>query len=661
MFSKRKRKLKPPQPPLSEPQELGDIHHHETLDVIISFHPESEHQNRKEPSSLGLDHLPMEIILHLCTYLRKPYIRRLNLVCRRLYRMTLSALYRGETESCSRESVFGWAGDRGIAGTVDLLVEFGFNVHECSEKPPHCIGGSPLEIAAELSQPDIAQILISHGADVNSTVGRATPLITALLRYPLPMLGYEPEVTHSGFETIQLLLDNGADPDQSIADTWLCTPLAAAIGQSKDIGLVNLLLDYGADVNSWEDPPLYRAIFCHNGEEQDMQIIYRLLEQGADPNAKGRMEGCHKHPTPLARAVFECQSWIESNPDPDDASKPELTSAPLQIIDLLLSYGADLNYTPVMDRENIIHRAIHPRQRIEVLRHLLDRGADPNIANLSLVKRYGIWTALHKAMWKKVPANRAALLLQYGASPLPVAPVDASTLHCNKNNRALQPSSTSSKTPATVIHPLAMNPLPGSYTPGMMYYPRNTYPHTRNNNQSTGSEYFLNGETPLHQLIRNHISPITQLATGGWKPRRDWAKFELLLSYSGSPSDVLSPLSQPQLATLLSLSVSASRNENQLRRHLVNFARLTWLRLKDLLVLCYEKEFKGIWTPEVSMMNARGRVVNGRGAAEGMEELKDRRRDQMFYAKGLSKATRAKEVLKEMCRATRDKKRIAVQ
>ena len=569
----------------------------------------------------------MELVLNICRFLRrKKHIRRLNLTCRRLYRMTLTSLYQDETATSSEDSVFGWACNRGIAGTVDLLVEFGFNIHEPKQpsqylvKPP-----TPLEAAVRLCQVEIVKLLMYHGVDVNSTAGCTTPLIESL-----SYLDFVEFSSRTPLWTTQLLLASGADPDQSVAGVWLATPLAAAIGGRK-IDFINLLLDYGAEVNPWEDRPLYRAICYNEGSARDIDIIQTLLERGANPNAKGRMETCSKHPTPLARAVYECHTWN----GPGDEG--EFATSPLDIVDLLLAYGADINYIPIMDRENIIYRAIHPRQQLAVLNHLLERGADPNSTNLSLVKRYGMWTPLHKAMWKKIPADRVALLLQYGASPLPQLPntqLDESPQPAGKGKKPVSEHAT---------HPKAMSPRPAEPTSHMMYYPLNTRHHA----------------TPLEQLLANHISPITGLATGGWSISRDWAKFRLLMEFSANPSEILSPLAGGQLAKLFSLTVAACRNEVQLRRHLVNFGRLTWLRMKDLLSLSYKNEFTAIWTVDRTD-DSDGAAVNPGGAnSRKLEELRDRRRDEMFYVRGLSRATRAREVLKDMCRISKHRETVS--
>ncbi|KAK3328728.1 ankyrin repeat-containing domain protein, partial [Apodospora peruviana] len=290
-----------------------------------------------------------------------------------------------------------------MAGTVSLLIENGFDCKEhehdssSSWRDETTRSPTPLERAVSYGNVEIIRMLISHGADVNSTIGVSTPLLVA--------------VTSQGQEqlqAVQTLLDVQADPDQAIAGVWFCSPLTAAIGM-RNIDIVRLLLDNGAEVNPWEDRPLYRAICFHDSSQRDKDIISLLLERGADPNAKGRTEGCRKHPTPLARAVYECHTWV-----PED---DETMINPLEIVDLLVAYGAEINYVPIMERENIVHRAIHPRQNLAILKHLLNHlGADPNITN-SKLPRSRVWTPLHKAMWKKIPANRVALLLQYGASP----------------------------------------------------------------------------------------------------------------------------------------------------------------------------------------------------------------------------------------------------
>jgi hypothetical protein len=115
-------------------------------------------------------------------------------------------------------------------------------------------------------------------------------------------------IYHSPFAFIRALLDLGADPNAPADDGF--PPLIAAISKSREAPgtskrddvdeVVRMLLARGADphqrgINDWT--PLHMAV-----AERNMLAAYRLLEGGADPTLRTRIDDCDT-PIEMAQAA----------------------------------------------------------------------------------------------------------------------------------------------------------------------------------------------------------------------------------------------------------------------------------------------------------------------------------------------------------------------
>lgn len=142
--------------------------------------------------------------------------------------------------------------------SVKLLVEHGATVESTDPR------FSPLLWAARVGAPEIAEYLIEHGADVNFVSHRGeTPILMA------SMVG--------STETVGLLLEHGAEIEQEETPT---TPLIMAV-QGEHLDVVRMLLDNGADPNASNrqgQSPLQFASQAGNP-----QLIELLQEYGARP------------------------------------------------------------------------------------------------------------------------------------------------------------------------------------------------------------------------------------------------------------------------------------------------------------------------------------------------------------------------------------------
>ena len=201
-------------------------------------------------------------------------------------------------------------------------IEYSFVNVDCTNRKEE----TPLYLASMEGLKDIVHVLIKAGADVNkehdlskywaadlAIMGRALDAQEEYGQSPILVAA-----SNGHKEVVQLLLDNGADPNQ--ADQFGRTPLQEAADSwddsREDIELVELLLDQGAEIDRADEigtTPLIRAIMAgsHN-------VAKLLLDRGADAK-KANIN----HPTPLLVAV--------------EFNRTEM-------VELLLNNGADVRF-----------------------------------------------------------------------------------------------------------------------------------------------------------------------------------------------------------------------------------------------------------------------------------------------------------------------------
>jgi ankyrin repeat protein len=165
-------------------------------------------------------------------------------------------------------------------------------------------GQSALMWAAARGRSDMVRLLAAHGADVNarSAVNDWPRQTTVFPRAKyLPSGGLTPllfAAREACAACIEALVDAGAD--QNLPDPDEVTPLLMALLNAR-FDAAAALLDAGANVNKWDwwgQTPLYAAIDYNTlptggrfdrpsaDETTAIEIIQRLLEAGANPNAQ---------------------------------------------------------------------------------------------------------------------------------------------------------------------------------------------------------------------------------------------------------------------------------------------------------------------------------------------------------------------------------------
>ncbi|KAJ3511724.1 hypothetical protein NMY22_g15564 [Coprinellus aureogranulatus] len=209
-----------------------------------------------------------------------------------------------------------------------------------------------------------------------------------------------------------------------------CTALEVA-SREKKWDIVRKLVNVKADVNvcfeGKEGSNVVTALHaaCHH-REYDM--IYLLLENGADPNVSGPRTGKYADPfaefqdgTPLSFASHEgdiklVTRLLECGADPDlqggiygTALQAACCKGRLEVVNLLLEHGADPNLTEGGHWGSALHACAWLGD-VDCAQALLEHKADPNMRG-----KYGD-TPLSDACFRG-RTKVAKLLLDFGADP----------------------------------------------------------------------------------------------------------------------------------------------------------------------------------------------------------------------------------------------------
>ncbi|KAF3313963.1 hypothetical protein TWF173_005555 [Orbilia oligospora] len=245
---------------------------------------------------------------------------------------------------------------------------------------------------------DIVQMLLDAGADVNAIGPYGSVLHTAISTSAI----FGVFDCDTAVLVICKLLDAGADVNARGGPYANALQAACAYAHyniyKEREQIVTILLDAGADANA-QGGEFGNALqatlenFSHiaSGRDPDhlpVQIVKMLLNAGADPNQVGGNCG-----NPLLAAIYCATSIIERrNSTSDDSVKSPYTygapqkvseAAPTEIIDILLSHGADVN-APVTHYGTALQAAAfldcqHPP--FGIFLKILGAGADINARN----------------------------------------------------------------------------------------------------------------------------------------------------------------------------------------------------------------------------------------------------------------------------------------
>lgn len=162
---------------------------------------------------------------------------------------------------------------------VRILLINGVDVNACD-----AIGDTPILCAVQIEIPEMTEIMLQYGADVNVRNGwEATPLLQVVSQ------GHT-----ANWRVIEILLRNGADVS---AVEWSNTSALRTAVVSGNVAVTKTLLVYGADVYSQKKGRPSIMQIAH-GKSDD--TITRLLTYFADVPPHARFE---------AARSLEQQKW----------------------------------------------------------------------------------------------------------------------------------------------------------------------------------------------------------------------------------------------------------------------------------------------------------------------------------------------------------------
>jgi len=280
-----------------------------------------------------------------------------------------------------------------LAGLQQALATGSININEANE-----VDATLLEAAIEAHRADVATYLIEHGADanrVNST--ESTPvmfaayydmpeLIPLLKRYGADLDRRNNNGQHTALslaantgnlKVVQVLLQLGADPD--VSNVHNVVPLAFAIsGKHKE--MAQLLLEHSKSVDvvsvTYED---LLSLAAENEGWSD--IVQGLLARGAKC---GIERNTHKDID--SAADIEIVRLLQQCIAKTTGEAPELATTlanaarhgNAKFVGELADAGADVNGSSSRSGAVPLIEAMLASNSLEVVRVLIDKGADPN-------------------------------------------------------------------------------------------------------------------------------------------------------------------------------------------------------------------------------------------------------------------------------------------
>jgi uncharacterized protein len=315
------------------------------------------------------------------------------------------------------ETVLMTAARTGKLDAVKLLLDRGANVN--AKDDLH--GQTPLMWATLENHADMVDLLLARGADINAhtkvtiTKGEYVPARPAaasgngIIRQralPTPNGGMTPllfAIRDGNAEMMRLLLDRGAGIEQSSGNHT--TPMLIALLNGQ-VGIAAELLNRGADPNAADNyhrAALFAAIDLRNFNHEKygdlptdgrdpLELIKALLKKGANPNLQTDTVPVH------GLMQFDA-SWV--NFDGETPFVRAALSGDIEVMRLLLESGADPNIATTQGSTALMAAAginwipgqTYTRSEadyVEAVKLCLERGAPVNASNsLGLTAMHG--------------------------------------------------------------------------------------------------------------------------------------------------------------------------------------------------------------------------------------------------------------------------------
>jgi len=232
--------------------------------------------------------------------------------------------------------------------------------------------GTPLLLAVRGNNLAIANLLISHGAELKTFLKQDDSVLW--------------EAASGGHtQMAKLLIDSGANVDQLSRSSTSALEEAAANGY---IAIVKLLLDHGADINLRTRRKQGGSALTVAAARGHTAMVQLLIEKGADINMKLQVfpgnalcAAVYSHwgNSDIIRALVSAGADIHAQPMIliGNALIAAVTTGYLEKVKLLIELGADVNARPP-GRFGTALGAAASTGNIHIAKYLLDNGADVN-------------------------------------------------------------------------------------------------------------------------------------------------------------------------------------------------------------------------------------------------------------------------------------------
>ena len=298
----------------------------------------------------------------------------------------------GNVSQVNETPVLHFASAHGSVNAAQILLEKGAKLEQRDRSSHTALG-----IAIESQQREIVQLLLERGADASAKQGDCYPLHQAVKKghldviYLLLKYGAAPErgfmlddptlslvALKGNEEAMKLLLDNFKNTDSSIKLLWkTVTRVQKVMRTEGEAGLLQSLSTWPTSTiaNEFLGTVLWTAV-----ERKDEACARLLLARKADPNSIFENVSVFEMAArPVLKGDFEQLKFVEmllahgADPNVGKIGRRLLALAidydRIDLLRLFADAGADLDGDPLL-------RAVRNRN-VEIVRFLLDRGADP--------------------------------------------------------------------------------------------------------------------------------------------------------------------------------------------------------------------------------------------------------------------------------------------
>ena len=279
---------------------------------------------------------------------------------------------------------------KGNVETIDLLIAAGANLDQLD----FSVNCRPLGMAIKQNRIDLIELLLDAGASPEGGDLEETALAVA--------------VRKDNLTALRVLLEAGADPDRRMEDGYRVIMAASWQG---NLEAVKLLVEYGVDVNAWSQGESAIDSAARNAHREVYNYLYPLLDEDskryADKHGEKEIAKAIKRKNRAANKLNEklgdaalfgklnkVKQLLNEGADPNAIT--ECGKSPLMLaamyghkaaIETLLDAGADPNLQGDEEFDEgqtalmYIASSFFASNRAEVIKFLVERGADVNIQN----------------------------------------------------------------------------------------------------------------------------------------------------------------------------------------------------------------------------------------------------------------------------------------